>query len=278
MLIGCNTVEFRHLSLDESLERIRRAGYEYVEVEANLSWCNHADPHNQDPVKFRQKVLGYGFKGISAIGDHRELLQDPQALTDLEAALKWCREAGIPVVITGEGTLPDGMTEEEALPLLKQRLVRLERVARENEIILAMEPHGQISLKPGGLAKVMSLVPSPWIGVNFDTANPHRADYVGTDHGGYRWRIKDLAKGDEVACLQSVADLVRHVHAKDVVGKRAVTLGRGEIRLKELLRIMHAAGFAGVLSVETEGEDTPEETQEIIAESRAYLIQALAEL
>ena len=37
MLIGCNTVAFRKYSLEFALERIAAAGYEYVEVEANLS-------------------------------------------------------------------------------------------------------------------------------------------------------------------------------------------------------------------------------------------------
>ena len=47
MEIGCNTVAFRKHPLEYALERIAAAGYRYVEVEANLSWCPHAYAHNQ---------------------------------------------------------------------------------------------------------------------------------------------------------------------------------------------------------------------------------------
>lgn len=38
MKIGCNTVAFRTSPLDFALEKIANAGYEYVEIEANLKW------------------------------------------------------------------------------------------------------------------------------------------------------------------------------------------------------------------------------------------------
>ena len=68
MKIGCNTVAFRNFSLDFALEKIVSAGYEWVEVEANMSWCPHANPWQDDPVKFKEKIASYGFKGVSGIG------------------------------------------------------------------------------------------------------------------------------------------------------------------------------------------------------------------
>ena len=40
MKIGCRTVCFRKLSLEEAMERIRRAGYEYVEPQATAPFCS----------------------------------------------------------------------------------------------------------------------------------------------------------------------------------------------------------------------------------------------
>jgi sugar phosphate isomerase/epimerase len=226
MKIGCNTVDFRKYPFEKALEWVAQAGYEYVEIEANLSWCDHADPYRDDPVQFKEKIARFGFKGISGLGNHRELISDERGAKDIEHAIPWAKAAGIPVVLTGEGRLSEGMGEDEALRILKGRLEKLVEVAQKNQVYLAMEPHGSISLKPGGLPKILSLVKSPWIGVNFDTANPHRGTYVGTTRKGFEWKLSEKSQANEVAVLSPVAHLVRHVHIKDVIGKEAVALGR----------------------------------------------------
>ena len=278
MKIGCNTVDFRKYPLEKALGWIAKAGYEYVEVEANLSWCDHADPYRDDPIKFKAKIARFGFRGISGLGNHRELISDEQGVKDIEHAIPWAKAAGIPVVLTGEGRLPEGMKEEEALKILKDRLERLVKAAEKSQVYLAMEPHGSISLKPGGLPKILSLVQSPWIGVNFDTANPHRGTYVGTTRKGFEWKLAQKPEANEVAVLTPIAHLVRHVHIKDVVGKEAVTLGKGEVGLKECLRILNKSGYEGVLSYETEGNHTAEEGQQMISESRRFMLEALKEI
>ncbi len=278
MKVGCNTVGFRRLELEDALERVRRAGFRYVEVESNLSWCSHADPWNDDPSKFEATIKRFGFTGVSGMGSHRELISDPDAVPDLQQAIRWAAAAGVPVVITGEGQCPEGMTEDDALAIIGERLTSILAVAEDANVVLAMEPHGTISLSPRGLARIMDLVPSPWLGVNFDTANPHRGDYVGTTRAGYEWKLDQTRRGNEVEVLESVAPLVRHVHAKDVVGRRAVTLGTGEVDLPRCLEILCAQGFAGVLSYETEGEDPPEVTEEMMTNSRRYLERTLEEI
>ncbi|HSB04657.1 MAG TPA: sugar phosphate isomerase/epimerase family protein [Thermodesulfobacteriota bacterium] len=278
MKIGCNTVDFRKHPFEKALQWICEAGYEYVEVEANLSWCDHADPYRDDPVQFKEKIASFGFKGISGLGSHRELITDDQGAKDLEHALLWAKAAEIPVVLTGEGRLPEGMSEEEGLKILKGRLERLTAVAEKNRVYLAMEPHGSISLKPGGLPKILSLVKSPWLGVNFDTANPHRGTYVGTTRKGFEWKLAEKSQANEVVVLTPVAHLVRHVHIKDVIGKEAVALGKGKVDLMECLKILKKNGFEGVLSYETEGNQSEEEAKEMIAESRKFMIDALKQL
>ncbi len=278
MKIGCVTVDFRNHSLDEALAWIAEAGFEYVEPEANLRWCNHVDPWKDDPIAFRDKVKGHGFKGASALGSHRELITEQQGAEDIKRALEWCADADIPVVLTGEGRQPQGMSEQEALDNLKRRLADILPVAEKSKVLLAMEPHGSISLSPGGLSKILSLHSSEWLGVNFDTANPHRGDYVGTNREGFGWKLDESKRGDEIEVLKPVANRVVNVHIKDVVGRSAVTLGKGEIRLLECLKILKQAGFSGVLSYETEGWEDAEETKQMIRDSKAFLESVLEEL
>jgi len=278
MKIGCNTVAFRKYALDLALEKIAQAGYEYVEVEANLKWCPHADPWKDDPVKFRDKIKGYGFKGVSALGSHRELVTSEQGVKDIEQSLAWARAADIPVVLTGEGRVPEDMSHGQALDILKGRLERLTALAQENQVYLAMEDHGSISLTPDGLPKIIELVQSDWLVVNYDTANIHRGDYIGTSRDEFEWKLGAKASYSETELLQKVAHRVKHVHFKDVNGRIAVTLGRGEIDLLGCLRILKNAGFDGVLSYETEGWEEAKEALDMIVTSREFLIGALANL
>jgi len=276
--IGCNTVAFRQYNLDFALDRIRTAGYEYVEVEANLKWCSHADPWKDDPIKFKEKLKSYGFKGCSAIGSHRELITSEQGVKDIKRALEWAQQANVPIILTGEGRLAEDMTEGAALTILKDRYEEILEIAEKYKVFLAIEDHGSISLKPDGLPKLLSLVNSKWLAVNFDTANIHRGDYVGTDSTKYEWKLGAKTTFDEVELLKKVAHKVEHVHFKDVIGLDATTLGKGEIDLVGCLKVLKEAGYNGVLSYETEGFQDADESYEMIVESKDFLTKALNEL
>ena len=275
MKIGCGTVSFRKYSLDEALERIARAGYEYVEPQATAPFCPHVDVEKDDPREFRRKVRDFGFKGASALwAPHGAIIPDPLSVEYIKKAIRWAEEAEIPVVNAGDGWKPDEMSEDEALAILKQRLKEILEEAEKCEVYLAIEPHGTFSLTAEGLKRIMALSTSEWLGINYDTANVHRATYVETRGGAYSWKMFG-EKQDEVATLSEVVDKVRHVHVKDVIGATCVALGKGEVNIEGCLRILKEHGYDGVICVETEGEFTADEGQKLIEESRAYLIQTL---
>jgi sugar phosphate isomerase/epimerase len=276
MKVGCNTVAFRKYPLDLALDKIIKAGYTYVEIEANLKWCPHLDPWKDDPVRIKDKVKNYGFQGISCLGNHRELISSSQGINDVEQALGWAKAAGVPLVATGEGRLPADMKMEVAVGILKERLERLAEVAEENQVYLGMEDHGSISLTEDGLPNIVRLVNSKWLVVNFDTANIRRGDYVGTDDSNYEWKLGAKTSFSETALLKKVARLVRHVHFKDVTGRDAVILGTGEIDLIGCINILSEAGFDGVLSYETEGWEDADEAEMMIRKSFEWIKHALS--
>jgi sugar phosphate isomerase/epimerase len=78
-----------------------------------------------------------------------------------------------------------------------------------------------------------------------------------------------------VATLDAVADRVVHVHVKDVVGDRCVPLGEGDVNILGCLRVLEKHHYAGVVSLETEGDLDVEQTQRLIETSRTYLVRAL---
>lgn len=281
---GCCAVVFRDYPVQQALEWIAEGGYENVEIEANYAWCNHADIHKDDPIKYKEMVESYGLK-LTALDCHRELIvpwevkYDP--VEDIQKAIRWAKAAGVPVVVSGEGLKPDSLSIDEALENLKKNLEQIMPVAEENEIYFCFEPHGALSLNPGGLKRMMELVPSKWLGINFDTANPSRGNYVhpAANSLGYKWMLPDdFPKNDELVILKPVAGIVRNVHFKDVVGKDAVALGTGQVKLDGVVKQLYDVGFDGVLSWQTEGLQEADLTKKWMKESREYTIRLLEEV
>ena len=278
MQVGCGTVTFRKRPLKEAMERISRAGYEYVEPQATAPFCPHVDPWKDDPDEFRQLVREFGFKGASALwAPHGAIIPDAKSVYGITQAIRWAKEAGIPVVNAGDGRKPDGMSDSDALKQMGDRLAEILEVAAKCRVYLAIEPHGTFSLTAEGLKKIMGLSDSKWLGINYDTANVHRATYVETVAGAYSWTPYGKPQ-DEVATLKAVVDRVVHVHVKDVVGAKCVVLGKGEVNIIDCLRVLKQHGYTGALSLETEGGFGPEEGQRLIEASRDYLVETLAKI
>ena len=175
MKIGCSTVCFRKSPLKEAMERIHRAGFEYFETQATGPWCPHVDALKDDPAQFRSLVKEFGFKGVTALWSlNGAIIPNPKSVEGITQAIRWAKEAGIPVVNAGDGRKTDMMSEEDALKVLAERLAAILEVAEKCQVCLAIEPHGTFSLTADGLNKIMALSKSKWLGINFDTANVHR--------------------------------------------------------------------------------------------------------
>jgi sugar phosphate isomerase/epimerase len=275
MKIGCGTVCFRKQPLKEALERIRHAGYDYVESQATGPWCPHVDVWKDDPQTFRKLVQESGFRGVTALwAPEGAIISAAKSVEGVTQAIRWAKEAGIPVVNAGDGRKSEDMSEADALKLLGDRLAAILEVAAQCGVYLAIEPHGTFSLTADGLKRIMALSDSKWLGINYDTANVHRVMYTTPAAGGYAWPLYGQRQ-DEVATLRAVVDRVVHVHVKDVVGARCIALGRGQVNLRGCLDVLKQHGYGGVVSLETEGEFEADECQPLIEASRVYLQQAL---
>ncbi len=267
MTIGCGTVVFRKLPLNEALDRIRRAGYEYIETQAIEGWCPHVDVWKDDPAAFRRTVEQAGFKGVTAIWSaNGAMIHDPKCVEGISQTIRWAKEAGIPVVHAADGWRPDGMSDDDVFKLLAERLPKILETAETCQVYVAIEPHGNYSLTADGLRKILGLSTSKWLGVNYDTANVYRAPLP----GAYPSPLYGRA-ADEVTTLNAVIDCVVHVHVKDVVGTPCVALGEGSVDVAGCVRVLKQHGYAGVLSVETEGSDDADQSQHQIGLSRSYL-------
>lgn len=278
MKIGCGTVNFRTLPLEKALQHIAAAGYEYVETQATAPFCRHVDVDRDDPEAFRRLIEKFGFREVTGLwSSHGAIIPDPESVEYVVRCIRWAAAAGIPVVHAADGFKPPEVSEEDAFKMLRDKLLQIVAAAEVSKVYLGIEPHGTFSLAPGGLQKIMSISSSPWLGVNYDAANIHRAGYVETVDGAFAWKAAG-PKQEEAAVLAEVVDRVVHFHAKDVRGSAAVALGTGEVDNEGCLRLLRKAGYQGAVSLETEGEATGEAALELIRQSRQYLIRLMEEL
>jgi len=147
--------------------------------------------------------------------------------------------------------------------VMKINLRLIAETCQENGVYLGVEQHGPYTARIMSLTRILELVDSPWIRVNYDCGNTF------------------LSGEDPYAMLDAVADKVVHVHAKDISRRQAeaergkvtgtavgCACGDGEIDWHRIVKRLKRAGFKGVLSVECG-------TEEEARRSLAYLTGVL---
>ena len=139
------------------------------------------------------------------------------------------------------------MTERDAYETMKVTLRAIAETCADNGVYLGVEPHGPYTAKIPSMVRLLELVDSPWIRVNYDSGNTF------------------LAGEDPYDMLDAVIDKVVHVHAKDISVAQAeaergkvtgtavgCACGDGVIDWGRIVRRLEAAGFSGVLAFEEE--------------------------
>ena len=251
--IGINAEYVRHddLPFSAAVEHAARLGYEYLEpcllngrdflAEAEYY---HFRSMDEDPLEVREQLAAAGLKP-SAVSGHSPLMRPDISVDYIRKAIRYASDLGAPVVCTDEGIQPKWMSEAQAWEIMRYSLTMISQTAERYGIYVAIEPHGVYTTKVEGLVRIMELVPSPWIRINFDTGNSF------------------LAGSDPVHDLEQVADRVVHVHAKDISFEMAEEIrgrvtgtpvgcacGDGAVDWTAVCRVLHRAGYHGVLSVE----------------------------
>ena len=167
----------------------------------------------EDPVELREKMdkMGIQFSQIDAAFP----LSLPQGATlGVEYALRtirWAHLAGCHHIDTTDASkAPKGLTDAEAMDMMKRSYGQIVEVAERYKTIIDIEPHGYYTTKPEFMEKMLAFVDSPYLRMNMDTGNTF------------------IAGQDPVAFLKKFKNKVSHVHIKDVSETLAASL-RGEL-------------------------------------------------
>jgi len=274
MKIGVNLEYVRHAdkSLAYGIKTAGQIGYKWVEpcflmgrcLLANAGYC-HVTSIDTDPKQIQDLCAAAGVK-ISGLSSHSDLLNPEWGVLYARRGIRYARALGVNVVqITEDMYPPKWMTDQDAYAIMKINLRAIAETCAENGVYLGVEQHGPYTAKIKSLTRILELVDSPWIRVNYDCGNTF------------------LSGEDPYAMLEAVVDKVVHVHAKDISRKQAdaergkvtgtavgCACGDGEIDWHRIVKRLKKAGFKGVLSVECG-------TEEEAKRSLAYLTKVLQE-
>lgn len=238
-------------SFPAGVERAARMGYRFIEPMVHngrelLSEAGyfHSVSMDEDALWVKDVCDAQGVK-CSGLSAHCPLMRPEISVPYLEKAIRFAKVLGAPVVNTDEGIRPSWLNDSECFEVMRYTLKTVLRTAERHDVYIGIEPHQSISKTTAGLLKIATLVDSPMLRVNYDTGNAF------------------LGGEDPYQGLSAVVDRVVHVHAKDISvahaeeerGKVTGTpvgcaCGDGVIDWSRVIRILTAAGFSGVLSVE----------------------------
>lgn len=283
MKIGFHTDAFNsaYFSFEACLQWAQKNKLHYIECGLidGVSWIHGLgyQPHvalYEDPVLLKQKMAGLGLR-FSQVDAAYPLSGKDGPVRGVPYVLKsiaWANLVGCPNVDTTDGMhAPKGLTDAQALDLMKGEYEQIIEVAQAHKITVNIEPHGYFTTKPDMMEKMLSFVDSPYLRLNMDTGNTF------------------IAGQDPVAFLQRFINKVAHVHIKDVseslaaavrgqqtgiaVSHCAIGQGVNADNIRKCIKLLHEHGYTGVLSMECEGQAGP-----MIERSLAWLRTTLSEL
>ena len=201
-------------------------------------------------AEIKDMVAQAGVK-ISGLSTHSDLLNPEFGVLYARKGIRYAKALGVNVVqITEDMYPPKWMTEQDAYAVMRINLRAIAETCAENGVYLGVEQHGPYTAWIRSLTRILELVDSPWIRVNYDCGNTF------------------LSGEDPYAMLEAVADKVVHIHAKDISRQQAdaergkvtgtavgCACGDGELDWHRIVKRLKQAGFKGVLSVECGTED-----------------------
>lgn len=190
---------------EEGVKIAAGLGYRYVEPMVHTGWELLSEVHyfhsysmEQDNLLMREICDAHGVK-VASLSGHSPLMRPEAAVPRLTRAVELADACGARFVNTDEMVKPEWMDDTFAHEVMRYTLTRAEQCAARHKVWLCIEPHGVYTRTAAGLMKIVRLVDSPWIQVNWDTGNAYLAG------------LEDPYEG-----LMAVRDAVYHVHAKDI--------------------------------------------------------------
>jgi len=227
------------MTIDQLVDRVAGMGAKGIALES----CFFADLEELRLAALRERLDALGLERVWAWGHPRGLESggSEAALQDLIRHIEIASSLGAPLMricAGGRGTRPERWEDHRAA--LTPKLARAAAAAEEKGVVLAVENH--IDLYADELVELIETVASPALGVCLDTAN--------------NLRLLE----DPLEAARKLAPYTRTTHVKDIVAWRgdpktfafwpSVPIGAGLIDIPQIVALLRAQGYAGLLALE----------------------------
>lgn len=265
--IGFHTDAFNssYWNFEQALQWAQKNDVHWIECGSidGVSWIHGLgyQPHIatwEDPLMWQKKAASYGVKFSQIDAAFPMSLPEGSSLgvRYILNTLRWGYLAGCKHIDTTDDRFaPKGMTDDQAMDMMKRSYEQVVPVAESYDMIINIEPHGYYTTKPEFMERMLNFVDSPNLRMNMDTGNTF------------------IAGQDPVAFLEQFVDKVSHVHIKDVSESLAQSL-RGELtgiavsncaigdgvnreNIEKCINILVDNQYDGVVSLECEGQGGP---------------------
>jgi len=224
----------------------------------------------EDPLRVRDSLEAHGVR-LSQIDAAFPLSESNAAeigIPYVTNCIRWAALAGCSAIDTTDGLhKPPDQSEHAVLSAMKERYLRILEVADRYGMSVNIETHGYFTTRMEYLSELLSLAPSPLLGLTFDTGNVF------------------ISGAEPPLFLQHFLNRVLHVHIKDVhpdlaarargrdsgIGMSHCAIGEGvnADNIRACLSQLRDAGYSGPVSLECEAAGGP------IMERSAVWISAL---
>jgi len=249
---GLNCYSFRKQLAAKSLtyeDLVRKAvEWDVDGLDMTVYWFPSDGPAFTLPLRRLAYKMGVEIYSISV---RSELTRASAAdrRKEVESLYRWIDVAntlGASHIRVFGGSVPKGVTEEQAVPWVVECLQRSADYAATKGVILGLENHGGICTRAERIIEMVEKVDSPWVAINLDTGN-------------FR---SDVYKQIEM-CLPKTVNIQVKAEMVDEGGKRVPQ------DWDRVVKMVAAAGYKGYLALEYEAEpDAMRAVPELMAKLR----------
>jgi sugar phosphate isomerase/epimerase len=196
--------------------------------------------------------------------ERKQTVEEAKAMIDLAA------ELGTPYIRVFGGKIPENFTREEILEPSGKALGEAARYGQTKGVTVLLETHDDWAASPDNLALIHAAGAEAPVQVLWDVHHPYRMGETPVE------TINNLLNGGVIA----------HIHIKDALrdpsepnGWHLTLLEEGEVPVKEIVGLLHEAGYEGYLSLEWEKKWHPdiEEPEEALPEYATLLRRYIKE-
>jgi sugar phosphate isomerase/epimerase len=268
---------FSSLSVEEAMQRVRRAGYRYISIAQRHGSENVFAPEltKSDRKQMLRRIRDLGVEPFMSLGGFAADPQTEAGLAKYIALLDLNADYEIPVMVGGG---PWYYTKFPNLPKREREwseevtrfYVGLEKAVRHAEsvrVTIALKPHTGITARARDCMQVLKRMQSPYLKIAWDAGNVSFYEGIYPDPD-----LPDIARDVNSVCI------------KDHSGPRGEANfpvpGQGQIDHELMFRTLFSAGFKGPLAIErVDGRDRgklpPDVAEERLKAAHDYLAPLL---